>query len=166
MSSILAVTDTYLTQKRDRQVWSIGVNPVVFEEPFGDINYVFHADAPSDVIIKEVPGSRTTIGLQITLNQGTDEGWYDVQGVSNEFRSTSYVDMGIGLIQTGKQALVQGKNTITFVRPFGDINYTFDPISNAVGVTIDMNSRTVQSIDVYLAADDPDFQYEVTGVSP
>jgi len=147
------------------QVWQIGVNTIVFDEPFGDTNYTFHADAPSDVIIHEVIGSRTPGGLQITLNQGTIEGWYDAEGLSNEIRAMALIESGAGLIQTGKQAVIQGRNTITFPMPFGDTTYSFDAVGNAVNVTIDMNSKTTTSIDVIMADDDPDFQFTAIGVS-
>lgn len=163
MSNVLIVNDSNITQSADRLTWSTGINTVVFLEPFANTSYTFQPDAPANVIITEVPGSRTTAGVQISLDLGTTEGRYIAIGLSNEFRSSASLDLGIGLIQRGSKPLLAGRNTIVFAQPFGDTSYTFNPIGNTVAINIDMTTKTVASIDVIVDFDEPDFQFEAIG---
>jgi hypothetical protein len=164
MPDLWIVSNGKMIQSEDHLTWQIGENEVIFEEPFADINYTFHPDAPGDVVVHEVIGSRSVGGLLVSLDIGTMEGNYIAKGLTNEYRSTTMVTQGLGLIQHGSQALTAGRNTITFPEEFADTTYTFQPSANAVFWTIDMSSKTTTSIDIIMADDDPDFTYEAIGV--
>lgn len=163
MPNTLVVMDSKISQSADRQTWIAGENPIVFDEPFADINYTLDLHAP-DAIVKEKAGTRTVSGVTIEVSTGTEFGYFEATGNSNEYRSAGLVSTGIGangLIQRGSKVLTQGENTITFPQAFSDAEYT--PKLTFGDVHGYLVSRSTTSMVVYSVDDNSDFHWECTG---
>lgn len=167
MPDVLVVEGPKLTQSKDAQVWQIGANPVVFEEPFADANYVFDADAQDSGITWD-PNAKTPTGIVITASAATSRGFYSATGNSAEFRATELATIGIGAngkVNRGAKALTLGINTITFptATQFTDTDYEFIPIGKDVEVHEVAGSKQVGQIQVFASDDCPNFEYVAIG---
>lgn len=131
MSSTISILRGVLRQTKDQISWVIGENPVVFQEPYVSAStYVADVDAP-DAVVSIKPGSRTATGFIVLSDAETDEGFYQVEGPTDDFNQglgEAEEDV-IGTTDGGKlEAIVNTTNT--------DINWDV-PFVNEVDDTDD-----------------------------
>jgi hypothetical protein len=160
MPQVLQVLRNIFTQKADRQTWALGNNSVVFAKPFSNTDYVLDVSAP-DITVREVTGTRTTIGVTVDCSDATTEGYFEVSGESPDYSAAAYITQGI--VQSGVQALTKGVNIITMPAEFADLNYALSLEGNGVAVTEILSSKALDTFQVISADANPDFEWIAVG---
>jgi hypothetical protein len=176
MPNIIRIAPPVLTQIKDRQSWVTGTNAIVFDRPYRDLEYTFECQA-SGKVLHEVLGTRTVLGLSITADADTSEGYYEANGLTDDFTSVFVFGSGTGGGGTGggtgstfiiyriSQVLVEGDNTITLPGVgFTTTNYTILPEFANINVYVVDGSKTVSTFVVNAAMDDTVFNCIVIGV--
>jgi len=102
MSSTISILRGVLRQTKDQISWVSGENPVIFAEPYASASsYVADVDAP-DAVVSIKPGSRTTTGFIVLSDGPTAEGFYQVEGPTDDFNA------GLGETASGVIGTVGG----------------------------------------------------------
>jgi hypothetical protein len=163
MGSILTILRGTMRQSKDGVAWVTGDNPVIFERPYPSASgYVFDADSREATVYVK-PGSRTTTGLIVVSSADTDEGFYQVEGITDDFSEFGTSSGHTQLIQRGTLVLVDGENTVALPLSYANNTYSVDPVGGESFATLKAGSKTTTSFVVISPGGDTNFTWLTVG---